>query len=317
MNTDTHGFRPGAAGSFGAAHRRCYPARSGSRAFTLIELLVVIAIIAILMALLLPAVQQAREAARRVQCKNNLMQLALAMHNYDMAFECLPPGTVNPSGPIVHEAEGYHMSWAVQLLPMMEQSALFSQIDFSQGAYAADNSVARTAMIPGLLCPSDYRAGNDPVAGGPSISSSYAACFGGDEVPIDVQNNGVMYLNSSVSYEQIRDGASNTIMLGEKIHIPRSGDLGWVSGTRATLRNTGNAINDSWDSKTEFTGQAGARPNLVFPPDTTSGGYSSRHMGGAQFAMADGSVRFISENIDSQILSWLGNREDLNVVGEF
>ena len=96
------------------------------RGFTLIELLVVIAIIAILIALLLPAVQQAREAARRTQCKNNLMQLGIAFHNYDMAFEMLPPGCVNSTGPIHNIPEGYHMSWTVQILPMMEQQGLFA-----------------------------------------------------------------------------------------------------------------------------------------------------------------------------------------------
>jgi prepilin-type N-terminal cleavage/methylation domain-containing protein/prepilin-type processing-associated H-X9-DG protein len=285
--------------------------------FTLIELLVVIAIIAILMALLLPAVQSAREAARRVQCKNNLMQLALALHNYDMAYETLPPGSVNPTGPVVNEAVGYHMGWTVQLLPMMEQYNLFDIVDFDTGVYSASNGVVRMTQMSVLMCPSDYSGISESGAAGPTVSSSYAACFGGDEVAIDVANNGVMYLNSSVGYEKIRDGASNTIMLGEKIHVPKSGDLGWMSGTRATLRNTGVGINKGWDAVTEFQSGNGGRPKLAFPEDTVTGGYSSRHVGGAQFALADGSVRFLSQNMDSQVFSWLGNREDLQVVGDF
>ena len=88
--------------------------------FTLIELLVVIAIIAILIALLLPAVQQAREAARRVSCKNNLMQIGLALHSYELSHEVLPPGVVETESPIKQEAEGYHISWYAQLLPYIE-----------------------------------------------------------------------------------------------------------------------------------------------------------------------------------------------------
>src|SRR3954451_14542119 len=92
--------------------------------FTLIELLVVIAIISVLIALLLPAVQAAREAARRVQCVNNLMQLGIALHNYESSYEMLPPGSVNPTGPIVNLPRGYHVSWMVQLLPFIEQKSM-------------------------------------------------------------------------------------------------------------------------------------------------------------------------------------------------
>src|SRR6187431_609282 len=104
-----------------------FPSRHSrrSRGFTLIELLVVIAIIAVLIALLLPAVQQAREAARRAQCKNSLCQIGLAIHNYEMAHNVLPPGSVNPTGPVRSEPIGYHMSWAVQILPYLEHQNVF------------------------------------------------------------------------------------------------------------------------------------------------------------------------------------------------
>lgn len=298
------------AGAAAATRRR--------RAFTLIELLVVIAIIAILMALLLPAVQQAREAARRVSCKNNLMQIALALHNYEMAFEMLPPGSVNTTGPIVNTPTDYHMGWTVQALPMLEQFNLYEQVDFSSGAYSASNGKVRGVRISVLQCPSDYNSQGDAGGVGLSIASSYAACFGGSDVPIDQDNNGLLFLNSGITWPQIRDGASNTILVGEKIHVRNSNDLGWMSGTRATLRHTGVRINGSWDSMTELTRTAaGGRPPLTFPDDTVAGGYSSRHTGGAQFAFADGSVRFVSENIDLQTFSHLGNREDLQPLGEF
>ena len=126
------------------------------RGFTLIELLVVIAIIAILIALLLPAVQQAREAARRTQCKNNLMQLAIAIQNYEMAFEVLPPGSVNAQGPIRNEEKGYHMSWMVQILPYIDMRNAYRHIDFSRGVYDSKNKEVRDLSVPFFTCPSDY-----------------------------------------------------------------------------------------------------------------------------------------------------------------
>ena len=279
------------------------------RGFTLIELLVVIAIIAILIALLLPAVQQAREAARRTQCKNNLMQLGIAMHNYEMAFEIMPSGTVNLTGPIRNLEEGYHMSWLAQLLPAMEQASLFGMINFNESVYAAANTGARVAPIAIFQCPSDNRQS----AG----SSSYAGCFGGDDVAIDMNNNGLLFLNSGVGYQEIRDGASNTILAGEKIIPMGFKDLGWMSGTMATLRNTGVAINTGWDIGGPRANRGGPIAPQQAPSDTATSGYSSQHTGGAQFVFADGSVRFLSENIDLKTYSHLGNREDLSALEEF
>src|SRR6187551_2927825 len=104
--------------------------RSG---FTLIELLVVIAIISVLIALLLPAVQAAREAARRVQCVNNLMQLGIALHNYESSHEILPPGVINPTGPILNTPKGYHAGWMLQLLPFIEQRSVARRYDDAPG----------------------------------------------------------------------------------------------------------------------------------------------------------------------------------------
>src|SRR5258708_46867 len=123
--------------------------------FTLIELLVVIAIIAVLIALLLPAVQSAREAARRSQCLNNLMQISLAIKNYEAAHEMLPPGVVNPTGPIKNTPQGYHVSWMVQILPFLEQTAAFKHMDFSVGVYNPNNVTVRAQRINIFHCPSD------------------------------------------------------------------------------------------------------------------------------------------------------------------
>lgn len=296
-----------------SAHRQ--QTRRSSAGFTLIELLVVIAIIAILLALLLPAVQQAREAARRTQCKNNLMQLGLALHNYDMSFEMLPPGSVNPEGPIENVPVGYHMSWVVQLLPMMEQSSLFKAIDFSVGAYDSANGEIRTKQLGALSCPSDYKPNYAIDNIGNVVASNYAASFGGDDTSINDDNNGLMFLNSSMTFAQIRDGATHTIMVGEKINPRDTSDLGWMSGTSATLRNTGVAINQGWDVVKYFTPTM--TTPITAPNVTATGGFSSMHSGGAQFLLADGSVRFMSENVDQKLYSYLGNREDMQLLDEF
>lgn len=301
--------------------------RRSLRGFTLIELLVVIAIIAILIALLLPAVQQAREAARRTQCKNNLMQLGLALHNYDMAFEALPPGTVNATGPILFEPVGYHMSWITQLLPMMEQSNLFRAVNFDVGVYDAPNGTVRTTRIPVFRCPSDIPSSALMAGGGPGVSN-YAGCTGGEDVPIDTKNNGLLFLNSSIAYQQIYDGASNTILVAERVIDPTQVDLGWMSGTNATLRNMGTGLNSA-----KIPGLTGFRPQgqmqdpmnqetpAAAPTDpsvaASPGGFSSRHTGGVQSLLADGSVRFISENVDAKLRVNLGNREDMELIGEF
>ena len=288
------------------------------RAFTLIELLVVIAIIAILIALMLPAVQQAREAARRTQCKNNLCQLGLAMHNYDMSYEMLPPGTVEPIGPIRNVPEGYHISWIVQQLPMMDQSPAFKAVDFDEGAYGSANARVRETSIGAFACPSDYDFRYKIDGVGTVVASSYAGCFGGEDVAIDDNNNGLLFRNSSMNFRSIRDGATNTIMIGEKINPRETEDLGWMSGSSATLRNTGVAINTGWDVANYFAGAQLEKPESAKPPsDTATGGFSSQHSGGAQFILADGSTRFISQNIDLKLFSHLGNREDMQLLQDF
>lgn len=284
--------------------------------FTLIELLVVIAIIAILIALILPAVQQAREAARRTQCRNNLMQLGLAIHNYDMSFERLPPGTVNPNGPIVNAASGYHMSWTVQILPLMDQAGVFSHINFDAGAYADENADVRSIQLGTLTCPSDYKFRFQPEGvKGVVYASSYAGVFSGMETAIDAENNGLLFLNSGVTFREIRDGSSNTLLLGEKINPRFSTDLGWLSGTSATLRHTGVPINRGWDVVNYFS-RTETEPTRA-PSETATGGFSSQHTGGAMFLLADGAVQFLSDSIDESLYSHLGDRQDMELIEAF
>ena len=203
--------------------------------FTLVELLVVIAIIGILISMLLPAVQAAREAARRVTCLNNMSQLGLAVHNHEFATEYLPAGVINPDGPIRSEPIGQHVSWTVQILPYIEQSTAYRMFDQEAGAYALDNAEVRRLQVSVLLCPSfgGNELNEDQTAG----ISNYAGCHHDVEAPIDVDNHGLLFLNSRLRYRDILDGSTNTILIGEM--LPDRDTLGWVSGTRATLRNTG------------------------------------------------------------------------------
>jgi prepilin-type N-terminal cleavage/methylation domain-containing protein len=274
------------------------------RGFTLIELLVVIAIIAILIALLLPAVQQAREAARRSQCKNNLAQIALATLNYEMAHGVLPPGCVNPDGPITSTAEGYHMGWTVQLLPYLEQSALFEVIDFSKGAYDQEERI-NISRISAYFCPSD--PGNED-------SVSFAGCQGGSETQIAEDNEGVFFLNSRIRYRDIKDGSTNTLFFGEKFRS--KGDLNWLSGTRTSLKNTGSKPN-RLPSKPGFNGQTREEALKEMVDPNVVGGFGSWHTGGVQFALGDGSVRFLSENIEKGLFESLGKRADGTLPVDF
>ncbi|QDT94725.1 DUF1559 domain-containing protein [Gimesia aquarii] len=291
------------------------------RGFTLIELLVVIAIIAILIALLLPAVQQAREAARRSSCKNNLMQIGVALQNYEMAHNVLPSGTVNPTGPIRNEAKGYHVSWIIQILPYLDEQTAFNKFDFNQSVYDPINKEVADYRISTLRCPSN-----------PNRGHCYAGMQNDIETPIDVNNNGVLFLNSSVRYDEILDGSSKTIFVGE---ITQGNELGWVSGTRSTLRNAGEPINSN--SPNFFAGQTSFEQrfdsedveedteNEEKSPESSGnenealivGGFSSYHTGGAHFGSGDGSVRFLSENINTKTYQALANRHDGQLISEY
>lgn len=301
------------------------------RGFTLIELLIVVAIISILIALLLPAVQQATEAARRTQCKNNLAQLGVAMHNYHSNFQMLPPGCVNPTGPISNAGDGYHMSWIAQILPTLDAQAMFRLADFDSSVYSQTNDQVRSMSQRVWECPSEYRPAND------TPGTSYAGCTGAFNQPIGEDNTGMFFLNSSINYKQIRDGASNTILLGERLQTdnPFGNNLGWMSGTSATLRNTAIGINSQGGyspARVRIGKRIGQEyvdygdgdfdddfdPALA-PPDAEfqTGGFSSNHTGGAQCCLADGSVRFLSENIAIDVFAMLGHRADGEITNEF
>jgi prepilin-type N-terminal cleavage/methylation domain-containing protein/prepilin-type processing-associated H-X9-DG protein len=287
-------------------------------AFTLIELLFVVAIIAILIALLLPAIQSSREMARRLQCSNNMLQLGIALGNYASTHRMFPPGVVNDRGPILNLPVGYHYSWIVQILPYMEKGSIYRHFDFREGVYAPSNQTARDARIQTLLCPSS-----------PLRSLNYAGCHHDVEAPIAADNMGILYLNSRVAYDDITDGPAYTIMVGEM----RGGGptMGWASGTRASLRNTGHPINEpdahappkgstylsAVSSSGNFDPKVVAEmvQDGILPVDYV-GEFSSWHPTGSNFLFADGSVRLLKLSIDQHIYRFLGNRADGNLISD-
>lgn len=301
------------------------------RAFTLIELLVVIAIIAVLISLLLPAVQSAREAARRAQCVNNLMQIGLALNNYESSHYVFPPGVINPKGPIVNIPQGMHFNWITQMLPYIEQKNTYAHFNFAGGLYDGSNVTVRQVAIQTFYCPSDARNG---IGFGRVISpSSYAANYHEKEAPIDVDNHGVFYLNSATRLEDIHDGSSFTIFVSER---KMTKDLGWASGTSATLRNTGtppNSLssaaptlleNGSFEESAsafdiaDFGDDPGASKPVPPPADESlqqrlsrmCGGYSSNHPGGVNVCFGDGSVRYVKSTVRPSTFARLGHRAD-------
>lgn len=204
-----------------------------TRAFTLVELLVVIAIIGVLVALLLPAVQSSREAARRAQCANNLAQLYLGLQQYEQAHLIYPPGSIGKNSPAENLPNDLHHNWFAHLLPYAEQQVLYKNIDFSVSIYSGKNVPVLDRSPKIARCASSV----SPESG----YSHYAAAHHDVEAPIAEDNNGVFFLNSKIGYEDLEDGAAHTLFLGEK--VVDSFDLGWLSGTRATLRNGGTPFN--------------------------------------------------------------------------
>jgi len=277
--------------------------------FTLVELLVVIAIIGVLVALLLPAVQAAREAARRSSCSNNLKQIGLAMHTYHDTYLTLPPSYITVGGTRLH-------AWGTLILPFIEENNVYENIAPDFGSTQTAASVNTTgAELQAYRCPSSTLAetnnGNETV-------SNYNANHGRRNN--SGEQRGIFHSNSSVRFRDITDGTANTLLVGENEGHSSRGDGGFpVWGLARSGRN---AV-QSYGNNSQVINQS-----LTSNACPCREGWSSRHPGGAQFVLCDASTHFISETIDAGTTdnpdnagagTWLllHVRNDGKVLGEY
>jgi len=326
------------------------------RGFTLIELLVVIAIIAVLIALLLPAVQQAREAARRSQCKNNMKQIGLALHNYHDVHNTFPFGSAFYGGGVPN--------WRLQIFPMLEQGAAYNKLDFAAdfGGYVSTSAINGQTLsghvVPVYVCPSSplpsnpttggqgnyYTTGNPSgfqvpmyvgiAGGGERAATGDDIVLGGQKVGVFSNiyqhywtGNGVLNAGEITRMRDITDGTSNTMMVSEDSALVNNQDAraGYYGGY---FGGSGSAVRASVALPTNDLWAIGIR-SIRYRPNTRTaqqGGeamyqmnvpLTSLHTGGVHGLLADGSVRFVSENINLLSLMYVAARNDGQVLGEF
>lgn len=316
------------------------------RGFTLVELLVVIAIIGILVALLLPAIQAAREAARRSKCLNNLKQLGVAMHNYHDTHQVFPPGGFGStiwsqpanSGNADTGVSIARAGWMQVILPYIEQGALHAQfipyMDGSAGYLSPLNWPGAGELIPTLICPSDPEGGKNArladTAGNtnPTCFGNYVVCQGSDNSSNGRNLNGMFFMRSRTTFAKLVDGTSNTLMSSEVRLVAErpASSLDTSTDWRGMYYNIYG--NTCWFSS-QFppnTPQSDLVRRCVNVPEapciyTTSGATRmfarSEHAGGVHVGLADASVRFVADSIDSTVFALLGSIDDKDPAGAF
>jgi prepilin-type N-terminal cleavage/methylation domain-containing protein len=307
------------------------------RAFTLVELLVVIAIIGVLVALLLPAIQAAREAARRSQCSNNLKQIGLAMHNYHDTYNSFPAGAwvFNATGAGTEDCvatNGRRAPWSVVILPFMELQSLYELSDLT-AQFVCSNAESPTTgpnrevwrtRVATYQCPSF------PARSNPNNHSNYYGVMGGgpDALSYCVTNNpgrrfwrnGILYQNSSMGMADILDGTANTFLVGEQRYQLLDGGrgdnhwLGWASTNRSDPNGVTGTLAAAQLPINIFAGHGDTFDTTFGSLPTGQGlhqrAFGSYHPGGCHFVMADGTVRFLTENIDLNLYYYLAIRDD-------
>ena len=265
---------------------RLAPLRFQHGGFTLVELLVVIAIIGILVSLLLPAVQMAREAARRTQCSNNLKQIGLGLHTYHTLHGAFPVGGLEwrPFG----DTEKRQLAWSAFLLPQLEQQNLYDSLDLTKAFDAPENADAAATVLSVYICPTGTRGKKLVDGRGPC---DYGGIFGERITSPNNPPKGTMLYDQWVSIAHIRDGTSNTLIVSEDSLWP---DGQWINGKN--VFDQAFPINQAPDYENDIR---------------------SLHSGGAVGVWADGSVRFLSEGLDEQILAALCTRAGGEVIPAF
>jgi prepilin-type N-terminal cleavage/methylation domain-containing protein/prepilin-type processing-associated H-X9-DG protein len=294
--------------------------------FSMVELLVVMAVIGILIAILVPAVQAAREAARRTQCRNNLKQLGIAINNYETSNTCFPPGWIGITNEQPDVNGGSGLSWGALILPMIEEYNATKHLNKNVFVTNSANAQLQTLRVDVFRCPSDispqptFSVALAPPNVNPDLPttfavSNYIGSFGSTDYhpcssnPIGTgcPGNGVFYLNSWVRQPNIKDGYSNTMMVGERrtntastLTTPIYGT--WIGAPPGGVESIGRVLGAS-----------------DYPPNDPANhyeAYSSNHAGGAHVLLCDGSVQFISNNVDIALFQALAtiNKSDYTLV---